>query len=199
MRTRILLILFFLTNLGPRPLCAEILSKNPKNQKIISAALSQVGQTKYYDPAYTVLSYPGGDVPLERGVCTDVVIRAFRDVGIDLQKLVHEDMRKNFLAYPKQWGLKKTDTNIDHRRVPNLMTFFKRQKKEMKISEQGQDYWPGDIVAWRLSSGLLHIGLVSDKKSSDPLRFLIIHNIGQGTQVEDVLFAYEIIGHYRYF
>lgn len=190
----------FLLILGLLLQAASVRPEGPGSvSKLVSATFSQIGQTKYYDPAYTLIAYPGGDVPIERGVCTDVVIRAFRAVGLDLQKLVHEDMRANFAAYPKQWGLKRPDPNIDHRRVPNLMTFFKRQGKEIPVSKEARDYRPGDVVAWRLPSGLLHIGVVSDRKSGDPDRFLAVHNIGAGAQLEDILFAYEIIGHYRYF
>lgn len=167
--------------------------------KVVNAARSQIGITTAYDPAYSRMAYPMGDVPLERGVCSDVVIRAYRKAGIDLQQLVHEDMRGHFSLYPKIWGLKKTDRNIDHRRVPNLEFFFKRQGKALKLPQASESYKPGDIVSWRLDNGLAHIGIVSDKKSMFGSRPLIIHNIGQGTQEEDVLFSWRIIGHYRWF
>ncbi|MCE9624708.1 MAG: DUF1287 domain-containing protein [Deltaproteobacteria bacterium] len=167
--------------------------------QIISGAISQTSQTLYYDPAYTQIPYPNGDLPSDRGVCTDVVIRAFRKGGVDLQALVHQDMQKNFSAYPKTWGLKQTDANIDHRRVPNLMTFFARKGKSLPVTQQADDYLPGDVVAWRLSNGLLHVGLVTDRPTFDTKRRLVVHNIGQGARLEDVLFAFQLIGHYRYF
>ncbi|MEZ0262621.1 MAG: DUF1287 domain-containing protein [Alphaproteobacteria bacterium] len=170
-------------------------------QKLVAAAEAQVGKTLTYDPAYVSLKYPGGDVAIEKGVCSDVVIRAYRAQGIDLQKLVHEDMKKNFGLYPKIWGLKKTDTNIDHRRVPNLQVFFTRHGKSLGVSDSPSDYKAGDIVTWNLrgpSNPLPHIGIVTDKMSDDGKRPLMAHNIGQGAQVEDMLFTYTITGHYRY-
>lgn len=151
-----------------------------------------------YDPSYFSLKYPNGDVPEGKGVCTDVVIRAYRKLGIDLQKEVHEDMKANFSIYPKNWGLKRTDKNIDHRRVPNLMTFFKRKGTVKKISNNTNDYLPGDIVCWNLGGAVTHIGLVVNKKSRDGKSYLIVHNIGAGQVVEDCLFSFKIIGHYRY-
>jgi len=144
-----------------------------------------------YDPTYVILSYPNGDVPWSRGVCTDVLIRAYRKLGIDLQKEVHEDMLANFHLYPKTWGLTKPDPNIDHRRVPNLMVFFSRFGDILPITTNPFDYKPGDIVAWDLGSGLTHIGIVIDKN-------LIVHNIGNGQEISDCLFSYRIIGHYKY-
>ncbi len=167
--------------------------------KVVGAGRSQIGVTTAYDPAYSRLAYPMGDVPKERGVCSDVVIRAYRKAGIDFQQLVHKDMRANFSVYPRIWGLKKTDSNIDHRRVPNLEVFFKRQGKALKLVQVSESYKPGDIVSWRLDNGLAHIGIVSDKKSVIGTRPLVIHNIGQGTQEEDVLFSWKIVGHYRWF
>lgn len=161
------------------------------------AAREQVGVTVTYDPAYRRLDYPGGDVDPSTGVCTDVVIRAFRVLGDDLQVRVHDDMRRHFDAYPKLWGLHRTDRNIDHRRVPNLQTFFTRHGKRLPITMDAEDYQPGDIVTWRLSNGLPHIGLVSDRRSREGVP-LILHNIGAGTQEQDMLFAFEITGHYRY-
>lgn len=164
---------------------------------LITAARAQIGVTLTYDAAYTDLPYPGGDVPKDRGVCTDVVVRAFREQGVDLQKQVHEDMARNFSEYPKKWGLKKPDANIDHRRVPNLMTYFRRQGWSQAISRKAEDYTPGDLVTWDLVPGTLpHIGIVSDRKSPDGTP-LILHNIGQGAQEEDILFKYTITGHYR--
>ncbi len=151
-----------------------------------------------YDPSYFSIAYPNGDVPKDKGVCTDVIIRAYRKVGIDLQKEVHLDMKAHFSQYPKLWGHRSTDKNIDHRRVPNLMTFFKRQGADKPISQNPTDYLPGDVVAWRLASGLTHIGIVVNKKSRDGKRYKIVHNIGGGQVLEDCLFDYKIIGHYRY-
>lgn len=164
--------------------------------KLIASARSQIGVTLGYDPAYRKLPYPNGDVPMATGVCTDVLTRAMRAQGIDLQKQVHEDMKANFEKYPNQWGLKKPDTNIDHRRVPNLMMFLKRRDCEVPIAKSITDYLPGDIVAWNLHDGITHIGIVSDRKAANGTP-LIIHNIGSGAQEEDILFGYRIIGHYR--
>lgn len=167
------------------------------NQSVANGAMAQVGKTLFYDPAYVVLSYPNGDVPLNRGVCSDVVIRAFRHAGIDLQKQVHVDMQANFNQYPKLWGLKRTDKNIDHRRVPNLEVWFKRQGKSLPITRDGKDYQAGDVVSWRLDNGLAHIGIVSNKLING--RRWVVHNIGEGARLEDVLFRWRIVGHYRYY
>lgn len=168
-------------------------------QKLVVAARRQIGVTLTYDPAYSRLDYPGGDVPRERGVCTDVIVRAYRDgLAIDLQVLVHEDMRKAFSAYPALWGLKRTDRNIDHRRVPNLQTFLKRAGAALAASRDGADYRPGDIVSQMLPGNLPHIGIVADDRSADGARPLLVHNIGAGARLEDVLFAYPLTGHYRY-
>ena len=167
--------------------------------KIVEATRKQVGVTVSYDPAYTTLAYPNGDVPREKGVCTDVVIRAFRDgISQDLQKLVHEDMKANFSAYPKNWGLKKTDSNIDHRRVPNLRTFFKRRGYELKLpaEKDAAIFKPGDIVTCTVPPHLPHIMLISDQKSATGTP-LVIHNIGGGAREEDMLFAFPLTGHYR--
>ncbi len=172
---------------------------DPQIQLLIQGATEQIGKTLFYDSSYRRLDYPGGDIPIERGVCTDVVIRAFRHVDLDLQVRVHQDMRKAFSKYPRRWGLKTTDRNIDHRRVPNLQTFFKRQGKALPITQNSADYRAGDVVTWNVSNGLAHIGMVSNYKSSDGQRLLIVHNIGAGAQMEDVLFEFEITGHYRYF
>lgn len=169
----------------------------PKDD-LLTGAAGQIGQTVSYVADYVVLPYPGGDVPISGGVCTDVVIRAFRKAGIDLQRDVHEDMKRSFPAYPKLWGLAKPDTNIDHRRVPNLMEYFKRRGKQLPVTREPADYQPGDIVAWRIPDGRPHIGLVAPAPGSDPQRRQIIHNIGHGARQEDRLFDFEIIGHYRY-
>lgn len=162
------------------------------------AAIELTKQNVTYDPSYFSLDYPNGDVPANKGVCTDVVIRAYRALGIDLQKEVHEDMAANFNKYPKHWRLKRTDKNIDHRRVPNLMTYFKRQGAEQPITKNPDNYKPGDIVSWNLPKGLTHIGIVVNKKSNDGERPLIVHNIGSGQVIEDCLFRFEITGHYRF-
>ncbi|HWS72370.1 MAG TPA: DUF1287 domain-containing protein, partial [Thermoanaerobaculia bacterium] len=147
-----------------------------------------------YDPAYVQLRYPNGDLPMVRGVCADVVVRAFRRVGVDLQAELHQDMARNFSAYPKKWGLRGPDSNIDHRRVPNLMTYFARRGKSLPLNAP---YLPGDVVAWQLAGGLYHIGVVSNDRTSwgEPL---VVHNIGNGAQNEPVLHAFEVLGHYRW-
>lgn len=165
-------------------------------EKLVLDARKQVGVTLSYDPVYRRLSYPGGDVPQTTGVCTDVVIRALRQQGLDLQEAVHRDMRAHFALYPKHWGLSRPDSNIDHRRVPNLMTWFKRQGWSQPVSREASAYRAGDIVTWDLGRGLTHIGIVSDRQSPAGVP-LILHNIGRGTQEEDILFAYAITGHYR--
>ncbi|MFN0108206.1 MAG: DUF1287 domain-containing protein [Blastocatellia bacterium] len=168
-------------------------------EKLNAGAIEQTTYTTGYDPAYVKLDYPNGDVPKETGVCSDVVVRAFRSAGIDLQKELHEDMTVSFAKYPKKWNAKKPDKNIDHRRVPNLMTWFNRKGKELPITKNDGDYQPGDVVAWELDSGLVHIGLVSKIKVEGIERFAIAHNIGAGARLEDVLFQWKITGHYRYF
>lgn len=165
--------------------------------RLTTAAREQVGVTVIYDPAYVTLDFPGGDLPRDRGVCTDVVIRALRDGwGIDLQLAVNRDMKADFAAYPALWGLSRPDRNIDHRRVPNLQTFFARIGAELPLQDEPAPYLPGDIVTWTLPGNLDHIGIVSDRLGSDGTP-LILHNIGRGAQEEDILFAYPITGHYR--
>lgn len=166
--------------------------------RILKAAVEQTSQPVRYDGSYRRLSYPGGDVPANIGVCTDVVVRAYRAVGVDLQVLVHEDMRRAFRSYPRAWGLIKPDSNIDHRRVQNLQTFFRRRGAELKVSRDPGSYLPGDLVIWMLPRNLPHIGIVSDQRSGGGSRPLIIHNIGNGPEVSDILFQYPITGHYRY-
>jgi len=166
--------------------------------KLSQAAIELTADQVTYDPSYFSMAYPNGDVPANKGVCTDVIIRAYRKLNIDLQKEVHEDMKANFSVYPKNWGLKRTDTNIDHRRVPNLMVFFKRKGQQLPISSKAEDYKAGDIVCWQLSGGLTHIGIVIDQVSRDGIRPLIVHNIGSGQVIEDCLFDFKIIGHYKY-
>jgi uncharacterized protein len=170
-----------------------------KALKLISAAENQIGLTVSYDPNYTQMHYPGGDVPIERGVCTDVIIRAYRQAfAIDLQKLVHEDMKVNFSAYPIKWGLKKPDSNIDHRRVPNLQAFFARQSAQLPISTDTTHYKPGNLVTMLLPGNLTHIALITHYANPDGTKPLCIHNIGGGAKLEDVLFAFPLTGHYRF-
>jgi uncharacterized protein YijF (DUF1287 family) len=171
------------------------------SQALVAAAVERTHHIVRYDSAYVRIPYPGGDVPANTGVCTDEVIRAYRAVGIDLQKAVHEDMLAHFGDYPRKWPsahAPATDTNIDHRRVPNLMVFFRRNGTNLMISTSAADYRPGDLVTWNLGAGITHIGIVVDRESPDGERFMIVHNIGQGPQMEDVLFHWKIIGHYRY-
>ena len=191
MRKKIISLLFLIFS-------QAIFAQDNFYAQLSDAALLLTKQDVTYDPSYFSITYPNGDVPADKGVCTDVVIRAYRELDIDLQKEVHEDMVANFSTYPKNWGLSKTDKNIDHRRVPNLMTFFSRFGTVKSTSSQSTDYLPGDIVCWSLGRGLTHIGLVVDKKSTDDKRYLIVHNIGGGQVVSDCLFDYTIIGHYRY-
>jgi len=174
-------------------------SADAQRAVLSDAALDEVGVTTSYDPAYAKLSYPGGDVPPDRGVCTDVVIRALRKAGVDLQVLVHEDKKKSPEAYPRDWGDLPPDANIDHRRVPNLMVFFRREGKQLPVTSQDSDYLPGDIVVWRLPSGLLHVGMAVDRLAPGTNRHLMVHNIGEGARCEDVLFAFTLVGHYRWF
>ena len=183
----------------PGPTARTVPISSPLIKQLVAAAIEQTGYTLSYDPAYVKLDYPGGDIPLERGACSDVIVRAFRKDGIDLQKEVHEDMARHFSAYPQKWGLAGPDSNIDHRRVPNLMTFFERQGKDLSITSNPQDYQPGDVVAWQLDGGATHIGMVTNILSENGGGLQVVHNIGAGVRVEDVLFAWQIIGHYRYF
>ena len=185
-----ILILFFTIDLA--------LAGTNFYEQLSAAAIELTKDEVIYDPGYFSISYPNGDIPGDRGVCTDVVIRAYRKLGIDLQKRVHEDIKRNFSLYPKNWGLKKPDKNIDHRRVPNLMVFFSRHGEIKSISNNPQDYYPGDIVCWNLENGSVHIGIVVSKRSKDKKRNLIAHNIGGGQVLADCLFEYKIIGHYKY-
>jgi uncharacterized protein YijF (DUF1287 family) len=181
-----------------KPPVAEI--ESPAIKAVLESALEQTKITKNYTQNYYVIPYPNGDVPAETGACTDVIIRAFRKAGVDLQKEVHEDMLANFSAYPQKWNLPKTDTNIDHRRVPNLQTYFTRQGKSLPVSVQAATYKPGDVVTWDLDGkGMTHIGLVSNLWNETQRRYLVIHNIGGGTRAEDVLFNWKVTGHFRYF
>ena len=179
---------------APRPS-----SGSPFLDKLVEAAVERTSHQIRYDQSYFTIDYPNGDVPSDVGVCTDEVIRSYRAVGVDLQRLVHEDMEHDFDSYPHKWGLKKTDTNIDHRRVPNLMTFFERQGAGLPVSADARDYKPGDLVTWDLGGGMTHIGIVVNFPSdADSTRMQIVHNIGAGPKMEDVLFNWKITGHYRY-
>jgi uncharacterized protein YijF (DUF1287 family) len=170
-------------------------------QKLVEAAMERTHHTVRYDSAYVRIPYPNGDVPAETGVCTDEIIRAYRAVGVDLQKEVHEDMLQNFSAYPNQrrWLLAHTDTNIDHRRVPNLMTFFARKGESLPVSARSEDYSAGDLVTWDLGGNVPHIGIIVNGKSARTGHYMVVHNIGRGPQMEDVLFNWKVTGHYRYF
>jgi uncharacterized protein len=170
-------------------------------RKLVAAAIERTHHQVRYDPAYVRIPYPGGDVPPGTGVCTDEIIRSYRAVGVDLQKEVHEDMVRNFSAYPRKWNwlLARPDSNIDHRRVPNLAEFFRRKGETLPITANAADYLPGDLVTWDLGGGVPHIGIVVDRKSPESGRYMIVHNIGAGPQLEDVLFNWQLTGHYRYF
>jgi len=170
-------------------------------RKLVAAAIERTQHTVRYDAAYVRIPYPNGDVPDDTGVCTDEIIRIYRAVGVDLQKEVHEDLQANFASYPNhsRWGLFQADTNIDHRRVPNLMVFFSRKGERLPTTTNRNDYLPGDLVTWDLSGNVPHIGMVVDRKSASSGNYLVVHNVGRGPKMEDALFAWKITGHYRYF
>jgi uncharacterized protein YijF (DUF1287 family) len=176
--------------------------KNPNSfaEKLSNAAIQIIDKDVVYTPDYVKLKYPNGDVPAKTGVCTDVIIRAYRKLNIDLQKEIHEDMAANFTKYPnlKKWGLKTTDKNIDHRRVPNLEIFFGRKGKTLSITQNANDYKTGEIVTWMINDKLPHIGIITHLKSKDGKRNLIVHNVGNGQVLEDCLFSYTIVGHFQY-
>lgn len=174
------------------------LGQDAPASRLVAAALERTTHRVRYDGTYRRLAYPGGDVPDSLGVCTDVIIRSYRALGVDLQQLVHEDMTREFGAYPTQWGLERPDPSIDHRRVPNLQTFFRRAGAELAVTRDPADYLPGDLVTWMLPGNLPHIGIVTDRRSGDGLRPLIVHNIGRGPRLEDCLFSFAVTGHYRY-
>lgn len=169
-------------------------------EQLSNAAISIVDASIDYDPAYFSIKYPNGDVPKNKGVCTDVIIRAYRKLNIDLQKEVHNDIKANFSKYPnlKKWGLKNPDTNIDHRRVPNLEVFFARKGQKLVISNNPDDYKTGELVTWMIGKKYPHIGIITNKKSPDGKRPMIVHNVGNGQLLEDCLFDYEIVGHFKY-
>jgi len=170
----------------------------PAVDDLVEAAIERTKHRVTYDGSYRRIDYPNGDVPDHIGVCTDLVVRAYRATGVDLQKKVHEDMAASFDQYPTIWGLSRPDANIDHRRVPNLRVFFERNGKSLRVSTIPDDYHAGDLVTWMLPGDLPHIGIVTHKRSHDGRRPLIVHNIGRGPEVEDMIFNYPITGHYRY-
>lgn len=196
----LLKFLLFLTVIISHASLAGSFEREVFVKDLVKAAIARTTHDVTYDGSYFSISYPNGDVPQNIGVCTDVVIRSFRALGLDLQRLVHEDMVENFSAYPSKriWGLTATDRNIDHRRVPNLQVFFSRQGDTLPISMDPQDYSPGDLVTWMLPGNLPHIGIVTDKVSTASGNPLIVHNIGAGPSLDDMLFSYKITGHYRY-
>ena len=167
-------------------------------RQTLAAAMGQTGRPVRYDGSYRRIPYPGGDVPADVGVCTDVLVRAYRAAGVDLQRRVHEDMARAFSAYPRTWGLSSPDPNIDHRRVPNLQTYFRRRGVALPVTRAMSDYVPGDVVTWMLPGNLPHIGLVTDRRSADGERPLMVHNIGRGPELEDMILGFPITGHYRY-
>lgn len=170
-------------------------------RRLVAAAIERTRHSVRYVSDYVRIPYPGGDVPADTGVCTDEIIRSYRAVGVDLQKEVHEDMVQNFAAYPnkRRWMLPHPDSNIDHRRVSNLMVFFARKGESLPISSRAEDYVPGDLITWDLGSNVPHIGIVVDQKALGSGRYMIVHNIGEGPKMEDVLLGWKITGHYRYF
>lgn len=178
--------------------CLDSLATAEPSDNLIAAARARTTTHEIYDGSYLVISYPMGDVPNDRGVCTDLIIRAYRALAIDLQVLVHEDMRAHFAEYPQIWGLRWPDRNIDHRRVPNLQKFLERAGAKLRVSAAAGDYKPGDLVTWMLPGNLPHIGIVSDQKVAGSGRLKVIHNIGAGPVEDDILFLYPITGHYRY-
>jgi uncharacterized protein YijF (DUF1287 family) len=183
---------------------AQIASTAPRQEftrRLIAAAIERTHHSVRYVSDYVRIPYPGGDVPADTGVCTDEIIRSYRAVGVDLQKEVHQDMVQNFAAYPNQrhWRLAHPDSNIDHRRVPNLMVFFHRKGESLPITNRTTDYAPGDLVTWDLGGNVPHIGIVIDQKTAGSGRYMVVHNIGEGPKMEDVLFNWKITGHYRYF
>ena len=200
--TRVALAFAVISCVPPAPLSAQQTeSQRQFLQKLVAASIERTAHHVRYDPAYVRIPYPGGDVPADTGVCTDEVIRAYRAVGVDLQKEVHDDILRNWSAYPheRRWQEAHPDTNIDHRRVPNLAVFFARNGQTLPITSRAQDYAPGDLVTWDLGGNVPHIGIVVDRRSPGGDRYMIVHNIGAGPRMEDVLFSWRITGHYRYY
>ena len=174
-------------------------SKQQFTLHLVAAAVERANHVVRYVPDYARIGYPDGDVPADTGVCADEIIRAYRGAGVDLQKEVHEDMAAHFSKYPRKWGLGNTDTNIDHRRVPNLMAFFTRKGEAMPVTKNAKDYLPGDIVTWDLGGNVPHIGIVVDRRPRGSSANLVLHNVGEGPKIEDVLFRWQITGHFRYY
>jgi uncharacterized protein YijF (DUF1287 family) len=199
MRTRVSLGVIALLACGVSAAQISTVDRAGFARKLVAAANARAAVSVQYVAEYVRIAYPGGDVPANTGVCTDEIIRIYRSVGIDLQKDVHEDMVKEFRVYPRNWGRSSPDSNIDHRRVPNLITFFERNGEVLAKSRNGADYLPGDIVTWDLGNGQTHIGMVVDRKPLLHNRYEILHNIGRGPQIEDVLFDWKITGHFRYY
>jgi uncharacterized protein YijF (DUF1287 family) len=173
-------------------------AKQQLTSQLVAAAVERAHHTVRYVPDYVRITYPNGDVPADTGVCADEIIRVYRAVGVDLQKEVHEDMTAHFADYPRKWHMTHTDTNIDHRRVPNLMVFFERKGATLPITASAKDYLPGDIVSWDLGGNVPHIGIVVDRRAMSSTN-LVLHNVGEGPKIEDVLFRWKITGHYRYY
>jgi len=192
------MILLAIAACGVPPCTAQTTERAAFALRLVDAAIERTSHRVAYDGGYRRIPYPGGDVPDGVGVCTDLIVRSYRAVGIDLQQRVHEDMASDFAAYPDDWGLAAPDPNIDHRRVPNLQTFFRRQGAELPVSDDPRAYLPGDIVTWMLPGNLPHIGLVIDRRSEDGARPVVVHNIGNGPEIEDMLFDFPVTGHYRY-
>jgi uncharacterized protein YijF (DUF1287 family) len=167
--------------------------------RLVASAVERANHVVRYIPDYVRIDYPNGDVPASTGVCADEIIRVYRGVGVDLQKEVHEDMTAHFSEYPRKWGMTHTDTNIDHRRVPNLMVFFARKGEALPVTKNAKDYLPGDIVTWNLGGNVPHIGIVVDRQTVFGANHLVLHNVGEGPKIEDVLFRWQITGHYRYY
>lgn len=174
-------------------------SKQQFTLQLMAAAVERATHVVRYLPDYVRIDYPNGDVPASTGVCADEIIRAFRGVGVDLQKEVHKDMAAHFSEYPNKWGARHTDTNIDHRRVPNLMAFFARKGEALPITRTAKDYLPGDIVTWDLGGNVPHIGIVVDRHPLWSSTNMVLHNVGEGPKIENVLFRWQVTGHYRYY
>lgn len=196
--------LVFLISIAGSDARAQARTALPRDEftrKLVAAAIERTHHSVRYVSEYVRIPYPDGDVPADTGVCTDEIIRSYRAVGVDLQKEVHEDMLQSFSAYPSRtrWTVAHADSNIDHRRVPNLMVFFQRKGESLPITNRASDYAPGDLVTWDLGRGVPHIGMVVDQKAPGSGRYQIVHNIGEGPKMEDVLFNWKITGHYRYF
>jgi uncharacterized protein len=199
-RVPVFILLFLVTVAGAVQTASAGDGREQFTRRLVGAAIERTHHRVRYVSEYVRIPYPGGDVPADTGVCTDEIIRIYRAVGVDLQKEVHEDMVRNFSAYPneRRWGLPHPDANIDHRRVPNLMAFFQRKGEMLRITTSSEDYSPGDIVTWNLGGNVPHIGIIVDQRGQSGT-YMVVHNIGQGPQMEDVLFSWAITGHYRYF